>query len=87
MSYQQTGLAVDASSAIMAEVVTKSDTVNFTNGLCRALYVGGAGDVAIVFQDDSVVTFSSVPAGTQLMVRAKRINSTNTTATLMVAMF
>lgn len=67
--------------------VTKSDTVNLLTypnfNLNCALYVGGAGDVAFVNEDDSVVLIESVPAGTLLPIRPKRINSTNTTASKM----
>jgi len=54
--------------------------------LCDAIYVGGAGVVAVVFQDGTVVNFTCV-AGEVLPVRARRVNATNTTATLMVALY
>jgi hypothetical protein len=75
-----------------AVAITPSDTVDFGAGtspeevLCRAIYVGGAGVVAVVFQDGSVVNFTCI-AGQILPVRAKRVNNTNTTATLMVALY
>lgn len=74
-----------------AVAITKSNTANFgkqgtADECCSAIYVGGAGVVAVVFQDDSVVEFTCV-AGQVLPVKAKRVNSTNTTATLMVALF
>lgn len=69
-----------------AEAVTKHDTTNFTGGLCNALYVGGAGVVAAVFEDDSVVNITAV-AGGLLPIRIKRVNSTNTTATVMTALY
>ncbi len=72
-------------SAKTASAVTKSDSTIVN---CRALYVGGAGDVAIVAIDDTAaVTLSSVPAGTLLPIACKKIMSTNTTATNMVALF
>jgi hypothetical protein len=74
------------SSALSGEVITKSDTVDFTR-VSRGVYVGGAGDVAAVMSDGTVLTFSAVPAGTLLPIRCKRINSTNTTATLMLALY
>lgn len=73
-----------------ARDITKSDTVNFdvnlNGGLCDAIWVGGAGIVVAVFQDGSTNNFTCV-AGSLLPVRAKRVNSTTTTATLMVAMY
>lgn len=67
--------------------ITTSDTVNFINQglgrlLCDAIYVGGAGIVAAVFEDGTVVNFTAV-AGEVLPIAVKRVNATNTTATLM----
>ena len=74
----------------VARAVTKSDTVNFdvnlNNGLCDALYVGGAGIVVAVFQNDETAAFTCV-AGQVLPVRIKRVNSTTTSATLMIALY
>lgn len=70
--------------ATRAEAVTKSDSADLSY-VSRGIYVGGTGDVAAVMVSGDVVTFSAVPAGTLLPLRCKRINSTNTTATLMVA--
>lgn len=70
------------------EAVTKSDSVNYTNSrVARALYVGGAGAVALVSVHGVAVTFSGVLAGSVLPVQHIRVNSTNTTATNMVALF
>jgi len=82
-----TGIAVASASVNYdyAETVTKSDTVNLT-GLCRALWVGGAGVVAGVLDNGDVVQFT-VAASTLLPVRLRRVNSTTTTATLMVALY
>jgi hypothetical protein len=69
-----------------AEVVSPSDSTNFAYD-ARAIYVGGGGNVAVVFPDNSVVLFSGVLAGSIIPVIAKRVNSTNTTATSMVALY
>lgn len=72
-------------SAKNAVAVTKSDTTSVT---CKAIYVGGAGNVAIAFGSaDTAVTFVGVAAGTFLPIELMngRIMSTNTTATDMVA--
>jgi hypothetical protein len=75
------GLA--SASGVIA--VTPSDSTAIAT-LPRALYVGGAGNIAVLMEDDSTATFSSVPAGTLLPIRVKRVNSTNTTATLILAL-
>lgn len=72
--------------AARAQAVTKSDTTTYSG--IRALYVGGAGDVALTFPGSATpVTFTAVPAGTILPVQAERVMSTNTTATAIVALF
>lgn len=72
--------------------VTPHDTTNFNAttpkaGLTRALYVGGAGNVAAVREDGTAVTFVGVTAGTVLPVRCIRVNSTGTTATGLVRLW
>lgn len=67
--------------------ITPSDTVAIAGGPCTGVWVGGAGVVAVVFASGaSPVNFTCV-AGSYLPVRAFRINSTNTTATLLVALY
>lgn len=66
--------------------VTPSDSVNLPAG-CRSLWVGGAGNVALVGEDNVVFTFTGIAAGTVLPLGPKRVNSTNTTATLMAAIY
>lgn len=68
-----------------AAAVTPSDTVNFARA--GWVFVGGAGVVAAVpDQQDTAVNFT-VPAGATLPVLCKRVNLTNTTATLMVVVY
>lgn len=79
----------DPTSAASGEepfAITKSDTVNFAFTV-RGIYVGGTGDVVVVTERGNTVTFSAVPVGVILPVRAIRVNSTSTTATLMVGMY
>lgn len=68
-----------------AAVVTPSDSVDLDRPF-RALYVGGTGNVVVVLLDNSTVLFSAVPVGATIPVQFRRINSTNTTATLLVGM-
>jgi len=69
-----------------AAAITASDATDITD-TPRAIYVGGAGNIAAVMATGEVVTFTAVPAGTILPIRVKRINATNTTATAMVALY
>lgn len=67
--------------------ITKSDTTLVN---CRAIYVGGTGDVAVKSGTPgaAAVTFSAVPVGTVLQIALDRgfVMSTNTTATLLLAL-
>lgn len=66
--------------------ITKSDTVDFPQGLCRGIYVGGAGIVVAIDAEGNACPFTAV-AGGFLPIRAIRVNATTTSATLMVALY
>jgi hypothetical protein len=66
-----------------AFTISKSDTVGQH---FNALYIGGTGDVVVVLLDGSTVTFKAVPVGSILPIMGQRVNSTNTTATLMLGL-
>lgn len=66
--------------------VTPDDGADLAQ-VSRALYIGGAGDVAVTLKDGSTGTFSSAPAGMILPIRATRVLATGTTATNIIAMF
>jgi hypothetical protein len=51
------------------------------------IYVGVAGDVTVETAAGDVETFTAVPAGTYMPVMVKRVNSTATTATNLVALW
>jgi hypothetical protein len=67
-------------------VITKSDTDDLPQ-ITKYIYVGGTGNITCINQDGAAVLISAIPAGTTLPVRTTRVNSTATTATLMVAFF
>jgi len=71
--------------------VTASDTVPLAYGTdavrTKALYIGGAGDVAVKNSLGTSVTFQNVPAGSVLPVNVSYVMATNTTATNIVACF
>ena len=52
----------------------------------RALYIGTAGDVAVLLASGASVTLSNVPAGALLPVRAQRVLATGTTANAIVGL-
>lgn len=52
-----------------------------------SLYVGVTGNVVVEMAGGDVVTLVGVPAGATLPINVVRVNSTNTTATDIVALF
>lgn len=72
-------------SATRAATIVPSDVVA-GNQVFHSLYVGGAGDVSVVFDDDTTAVFKAVPVGTTLQCSGKRINATGTTATFMLGL-
>lgn len=70
-----------------AASVTPNDSADLPIA-ARALYIGVGGNVSVdmVGGQESVV-FANVPGGTVLPVRVKRVNSTGTTATTMLALW
>lgn len=75
-----------AVTANFAVAVTKSDSVNLTYAF-RALWIGSGGDVVVVMQDGSAITFKNCADGSMLPVRGIRVNSTGTTASDIVALY
>lgn len=67
------------------EAVTPHDTTTLAR-ISRGIYVGVAGNVTVLTEQGQTVTFVGVPAGTILPIRVQRVNSTNTTATTMLAL-
>ena len=60
------------------QTVTPSDSTDLGH-VTRALYVGGAGDMAVQLKDGSAVTFVGMGAGWH-PVRVARVLATGTTA-------
>lgn len=87
VSYKMFRSSTNADPGLMLEAVTPHNSTNFTNGTCRALYVGTAGNVAIVPPTGAAVTLVAVVGGTVLPISAIRVNSTGTTASNIVAIF
>jgi hypothetical protein len=64
--------------------VSPSDSQNLAVASKR-LWIGGAGNVALVTVKGAALTYTAVPAGTYLNVRAQQVKATGTTATNIVA--
>ena len=81
------GVAYKSDPARSFVAVSPSDTVDLASG-CIGLYVGTAGAVAVVpVGGSTAVNFVAVPAGTTLKIQCRRVNSTGTAASNIVALF
>lgn len=69
-----------------AVVLTKDDSNDLATW-SRALYIGGTGNINVVTAEGATVLFTALPVGTILPISIKRLLSTSTTATLVVAMW
>ena len=70
-----------------AVAITTSDTVALPGGVCKAIYVGGAGNVVVLDAFGNTTTFNGATAGSTLPIGAVRVNATLTTATNLVALY
>lgn len=71
-----------------AAAVTPSDAdANIGFGFTqKALYIGGAGAIAVRTSRGDDVTLSAIPVGTTIYLQVNRVKSTGTTATNIVAL-
>lgn len=77
----------NAAPAVSAAAVTPNDSTDLATSPTRSLWVGGAGNINVDMADGTTVLFSGLTAGTLLPVQVKRVRSTSTTATLIVALY
>ena len=75
--------------AQMAKVVTPNNSADLPAGMCRALFIGGQGDVSLECStvDRTDLVFKNLSAGSILPVNAIRVNFTGTTATDILALY
>ena len=67
--------------------VTTSDSTIYNPPL-RGLYIGGAGNVAVVLADDTnAVTLTGLAVGVFHPIEVKKVMSANTTATAIVGSY
>lgn len=76
------GLEAPASDGFAITPHDANDLAEMT----RALYVGGAGALAIVLASGASVTLSGVAGGTVLPLRLRQVKATGTTATNLVGL-
>lgn len=68
------------SPACHAAIVSPSDSVSL-NFVTKRLWVGSAGNVTVITVGGETVTYTGVPAGVYLNVRAVQVKATGTTTT------
>ena len=79
--------SIDVRPAEFAATITPNDSTDLSHP-SRALFVGGAGNVAVIMaRENGPVTIAGVVAGSVLNIAVKRVMSTNTTATNIVALW
>lgn len=76
--------ASSTAPASKATSVTPSDATVFE--VCRALYVGTTGNIAVRMADGTSLTFTSVPVGI-LPIQVDMVKSTGTTASNIIALY
>ena len=74
-------------TATVCPEVTPSDSTDLSLGTCRAIYVGGDGNISIVDGAGTTVVFTGLTANSILPVQTARINATGTTATSIIALY
>ena len=84
--------AIDRSVGGLGEPAVYSDAISPSDDdelatVSRALFVGGAGDVAVVMLSGDAVTYAGVTAGSFLPIRVKQVKATGTTATLILNLY
>lgn len=78
--------SVEEHSATDGFSVTPSDTTVFDKPT-RGIYIGGAGNIAVRMVSGTVLTFTSVPAGSILPVQVDQVRAANTTASAIIGLF
>ena len=66
--------------------ITPSNTDDLPN-VTTAIYVGGAGALAVILADGTELTLTAVPVGTWLWLRVMRVKATGTVASNLVGFY
>lgn len=87
MTQKFKSVSVTATSpAASFKSITPNDTTNLPDGICRAIHIGVAGNIAVIgAHDDASVVIKGLTAGSTKVGFFKRVLATGTTATDLVA--
>lgn len=69
-----------------AVAITPSDTTDLTIAT-RGIYIGGAGNVAVIMAGGQTVTFTALATGIVHPLSVARVKSTGTTATTIIGVY
>ena len=86
MARENEALQAYNASAWGSQTITPSDST-VLSPICRALYVGTTGNVAVRMLDGSTPTFVAVPAGTILPIQCDQVLLTGTSASTIIGLF
>lgn len=80
---------IESSSKFVVVTPADNTLLKYNNQVMRtkAIFVGGAGNLAVKDDNGTAVTFTGIVAGSILPISTDTINSTNTTATNICALF
>lgn len=78
--------ADEAAPAIDAATVTPNDSTDLTL-TARALYIGTGGNVNLDTISGTTIVFSNLQTGSILPLQVKRVRSTSTTASNIIALY
>ena len=75
-------------TAYFFAAITASNTVDIATGVCNAIHVGVAGDIAVFAPGSTTsVVFKGLSAGQVVPIKAARVLVTGTTATDLIALY
>ncbi len=79
-------MSTQSDPAVGAVSITPNNTTDLAV-TTRGIYVGGAGNISLITGDGNTVTLASCAAGSVIPIVTKRVRSTGTTATALVALY
>jgi len=86
MKFGPQALLANQAAPTNGAAITPSDTVDLPNAATKGIWVGGTGAIKVDMLDSGTVTFNAVPVGL-LRIQVKRVWSTGTTATNLLALY